>query len=235
MIFLLLACVEKRILPEPLRDSLVYDVDIIAKFDSEASKKTIAQDWKILVEKIDVNRDDSLNLRLEFVEARWKIDQGDWQDSTLAGEELLVQAFPWGEMLRVTGWEELPKQEELDAFDIVLPLLFPNPPVREGQQWKYRVLPWRYHYPIPEGFRYLNQKLIANWSKPEETLWEYQGEWVAKTRMDDIFLGEAKGKIWSSGTWIERHEWDWQREIEFPISKKEHFSGTIQQVKKEEQ
>ena len=104
--------------------------------------------------------------------------------------------------LQIEGWEAQSSEPYLDTLDIIFPLLFPNPPVRESQQWNYRVLPWRYRGEIPDDYVRLNQKIIANWLRETENVWTYEGEWLARTRLDQILQGEVKGQIEKSDAWI---------------------------------
>lgn len=226
-------CSAKRMMPENLTEALVYDVDITAKIITEDGVETsFMHDWKVAVTLEEVNRDDSLRLRVEFLEAKWtqNLASSELETLPLEGNLIYVTAFPWGEMLTVDGWDALPEMPYQDTVDIILPLLFPNPPVRKDQQWVYRVLPWRYYGEIPENYLRLNQKIVANWTQVESNSWDYEGEWLAKTRLKDILTGEVKGSIESSGGWLTNHEWTWQRDISYPVSERQYFNGTIQRL-----
>lgn len=217
-------------MPEKLNETLVYDIDIIAEIDADKEQDVFIQELKISIDLRSVNLDDSLLLELKLVEAKWKSQAEDteWIQSQLEGKSFFVTAFPWGELLKIEGWELLPADPHLDTLDIILPLLFPNPPARESQQWNYRVLPWRYWGGIPDDYLRLNQKIIANWTKESEMVWAYQGEWIANTRLERILEGKVEGKIEKSGVWIDSHEWEWEREILFPEMQSQHFKGKLQ-------
>ncbi len=233
ILFLLsLSCIERRVMPEKLNKILVFDIDIIGSVSTEQKTETFLQDLTVSIDVKQTNRDDSLLLELNFVEAKWKVDTEDavWKPYALQGRSFFVTAFPWGEMLKIEGWEALPPDPYLDTLDIIVPLLFPNPPVRESQQWDYRVLPWRYQGELPENYMRLNQKIIANWTRDTESVWTYEGEWLARTRLAKILQGEVKGQIEKSGAWIDSHEWDWRREIVFPKSNVQHFRGKLRRV-----
>lgn len=225
------SCIEKRVMPEKLKEALIFDVDLKGDISTEKGTEHFIQDMKLSVDVKEVNRDDSLLLEIVFLEVKWKPEEeASWTSSPLEGNSFFITAFPWGEMLKIEGWETLPEDPHLDTLDIIVPLLFPNPPVRESQQWHYRVLPWRYRGELPEDYLRLNQKIIASWAKDSEDTWSYQGEWIAKTRLDDILQGEVKGELKKTGVWIDSHEWDWEREILFPESQKQHFQGKIQRA-----
>jgi hypothetical protein len=220
-------------MPENLKEVLIYDVNITAKITTEDGVETsFLHDWKIAVNLEEVNRDDSLRLKVEFLEAKWTqdLESSELETLPLEGNAIYITAFPWGEMLTVDGWDALPEMPCNDTVGIILPLLFPNPPVRKEQQWVYRVLPWRYYGEIPDDYLRLNQKIIANWTQVEVNSWEYEGEWLAKTRLTNIFRGEVEGKLESSGGWLKNHEWTWQRDISYPHSEKQYFTGKIQRL-----
>jgi len=234
MVFLLLACTEKKVMPKALDRLLIYDVHVEARFLDEQEQRYIEEDWTIAVQKKEVLRDDSLLLSLRFVEAqRRESEAGSWQDSTLRGREVEVTAFPWGEMLRVEGWEHLADVPDINSLDIILPLLFPNPPVRPSQQWTYRILPWKYKGALPEGIYRLNQKISANWTQTDERKWAYSGTWSAASRLQDIFDGTVSGTVETDGAWLQKHQWNWNRELEYPSLRKEEFTGQIQRVENE--
>ena len=228
LLLLSMACVEKRIMPEKLRDKLVYDIDIEETIVSENREASITHALTVAIELQETNRDDSLRLRLEFVEASWRDETATENiQSPLQGEAFFVTAFPWGEMLKVDGWAALPAAPHQDNLDIIIPLLFPNPPIREAQQWNYRVLPWRYHGVLPEDYLRLNQKIIASWKREEEKIWSYQGDWEARTRLEPIVTGTVSGVLEKSGVWIDSHEWSWSRQILYPEVETQHFKGKI--------
>ncbi len=223
-------CGAKRIMPTTPNEPMMFDLDFSYTLDFERpdipdDATFWALDLRLTV--VETHRDDSLSLQLDFVDVQFRESQTDsWSNHPLESQQLVVRCFPWGELLLVEGWDTISVLEDVQWLDFMFGTLFPNPPVRSGQQWNSRLLPWPYYLnPEPHS----KQIVSATWSQPSDGAWTYEGSWYGKRGVTPLFDGRATGSITASTPWIATHTFDWTRTLSKPIVAEQHIMGSLEQ------
>lgn len=232
IVLMFLGCVERRVMPAFPEQPVLYHVEMTATFTNSADdlsdpvlaamNSTVSQDWTISLTPQGTRSDDTILFQMQFVEATTKIGESPAEVSSLVGSELYLRCFPWGELLTIEGMENVVGQGmELDAFDVIFPALFPNPPRYSKQQWQYRILsvPMRI-----DDLRVGRQFVEADWSKSSKDTWTYSGEWNVDARLERTYPlnggGVVRGIVQSGPALIDRHELEWVRTLDVhPISR----------------
>lgn len=225
-IFGLLGCGPKLVMPENPTTPWSYSVEFTNVLDFD--------DYRIPDERLEyratvelstrsVNRDDSLTLDVMFVDVQSR-DNQDWVVHDLTGGQFSVRVFPWGELLTVEGWSDLPS-EDAQWLDFLVGALFPNPPKRKSQQWDNRMLPWPYFLPQVDHSK---QIVMADWSRTPDKSWTYEGDYYGKLTRTELFTGTATGTVSASNVWIDEHTFQWSRQMEQPIELTQVITGRVE-------
>lgn len=222
----LLGCGAKLVMPENPTTPWSYSVDLVSTLDFEnpdIPDERVEYRATIELTTQSVNRDDSLTLDVTFVDVVSREDQ-DWVSHDLTGAQFFVRVFPWGELLTVDGWTELPS-EDAQWLDFLMGALFPNPPKRKSQQWDNRMLPWPYFLPQLDHSK---QIVMADWQQTEDKMWTYEGDYYGKLIRTELFTGTAKGQVRVSNVWMDEHTFQWSRQMEKPIALNQEITGRIE-------
>ncbi|MFT5680377.1 MAG: hypothetical protein ACI8RZ_001283 [Myxococcota bacterium] len=205
-------------------------------------------------EPSQVFRDGSLGHYVRFESAEGTIRRGEVATPavlTLAGRTVEVRTFTDGELLDVTLMEHIAGLGRYgDVFDLIFPILTPTPPDLSGQQ----AIPRAMHWPVrlSENEQLLNT-LWAQWSMLESTSDEwhlgYAGKWAIRgaqeaggQKVPAGGSGTGEGEIWlrHSDSRLERHTFQWQRELTLiyapredsvlRIKQQQVFSGALERL-----
>lgn len=172
-------------------------------------------------------RDGSLGHIVRFETAEGTLRRGGVAADaplSLAGRTVEVRSFTDGELLDVTLMEHIAGIGRYgDVFDLIFPVLSPTPPDLSGRQ----VIPRAMHWPVrlSETEQLLNT-LWAQWSLQESTPSEwhlaYAGKWAIRgaqeaggRKVPAGGSGDGTGEVWlrRSDSRLERHTFQWQREL----------------------
>ena len=222
----LFGCRSKLVMPENPTAPWVYKVELEQEldFENESIPDTETHFQATLqVQTQTVNRDDSLTFIVTFVDVQTEVDSV-WLDHTMTGSSFQVRCFPWGELLTVNGWENLPS-EDAQWLDFVVGALFPNPPRRKSQQWDNRMLTWPF---LLNQVDHSKQIVMADWISTDRHVWQYEGEYYGKVIRTELFTGSAQGTVFSPQVWIDTHDFQWTRHLNKPIVAVQTIMGRIE-------
>jgi hypothetical protein len=222
----------------------------------DALLEPVGLDLDLVVSRIpsQVFRDGSLGHYIRFESADGTLRRGDTATAaplSLAGRTVEVRTFSDGELLDV---DLLPHIAGIgrygDVFDLIFPILTPAPPDISGQ----RSVPRAMHWPVrvSETEQLLNT-LWAQWSLLESNAgqWHlgYSGRWSIRgaqeaggRRVPAGGEGSGEGEVWlrRSDARLERHTFQWRRELTFiyapheddvlRIKQQQVFSGVLERL-----
>ena len=227
LFFWSMGCTEKRILPEAPKQEIIYDIELQMIWEGEQLQRDVHWNWEVHLIPQQTFGDDSLGMRLYWETASFQEGDMDWLESPLQGKGLNIRVFTWGELLSVDGLEQLRDIPDAQLLDGAIGAIFPNSPQYKSEIWLQRLQVWPYSLPNEP---YSKQLIRANWERSDDHV-HYDGEWYGKKGQNRLFEGAAKGDVWRSSPWIDRHDFQWTRSLLEPYNATQQLRGHI--VKRE--
>jgi hypothetical protein len=243
---LLLACGGPFPPSSALQEAVRYRLQMHGDFQTQAhgadsvvawqGGETADVSWVFELSPFEMHRDESVELRLRVLEASLAVD-GQERPTSLAGRYIHVRAFEHAELLKVEHYSHFSGHERYgDAFELLLPALFPNPPSVDRRGTKISVIRW----PLGSIGR---SKVVAEWELLElnsrEAKLGYEGNWTSEGGWQGLDLkgiGEVSGTLWipTGGGLPSRHELQWGRHLEYigagAIRQRQDFSGHLERL-----
>ena len=249
----LFAC-KQIILPKPQWSDLRYRATIAGSFSPDDTQDvppavlaaipqtTLDIDWTLSFSPMQRHNDDSLTVRLTVVQANNTHNGNKLESAPIEGKYIDVRIFETGELLDYKYAEHWAHEDRYgDVFDLLLGVLFPNPPRVETSKPSPKILRWPLRYGQGTGGRH---GVSALWSfdRAEENsvFLSYSGKWHTDGRWKKFSLlgrGEANGQLVISelGGLIEGHTIDWNRKLCYglqqQICQKQRFVGEVKRIR----
>lgn len=197
-------------------------------------------------------RDGSEGTLVQVTEARQGAADGGGLDAMeLAGRSFELRVFEGREILAADLVEHLVgPARQLDAYDLLLPVLSPFPPPLGVGQSAARAMRWPL---VVAPDRFVRGAVAATWTNvglvevDQTPAWrlDYQGPWTGKLRdgrAEGRVEGAASGSVWIDAVTgsLARHDFDWSRRLEVRyadsdgapvrVVQDQRFTGQLQRV-----